>query len=492
MAALSLNEFCKQLVRLRLVDSDELHRCLDDLLASQKSIDGVLDSLERSGLLTTYQTNKLRKGETTGLVLGNAKLMYRNGSGSFARVFRAVTLETGDMVGVKLLRQRWAEDPAAVAQFHREASLVKPLRHPNIVPIYEVGAEGNHHFFTMEFIVGGNLGDMAKIRGAIKPIDATRITFEIADGLRYASTKGLTHRDLKKTNVLMTTDGRAKLIDFGLAADEALQTGGRKKQAARSLDYATLEDNTGAPPNDPRSDLYFLGVIYYELLTGESPFSKARTREERKEFSRYRNAKPIDLIKTGVPFFVAETVDRLMDLVPDRRFQTPEQACGELSRVLDRLREMQSEPTDDNVDTSHDSPSDLSKDTGPTLLFVENRPTQQELIRDFFTSRGFRVLLVSDLQRALNRLGSSPPDCLVMMGGAVGSELVTGFEESLRRTEGRPFALIAVLSKDQSTWTHQLEAHVSETARVMAHPIVLGDLNREIETALAARDGVSE
>ncbi len=286
MAAPSLNEFAKQLLHLRLADAGELQQCLGELPTALRTTDGLIDAMERRNLLTTYQANKLRKGDTNGFVLGDAKLLYRNGAGTFARVFRAVSLETGDMLGVKVLRQRWAEDPEAVAQFHREAKLLQPLRHPNLVPIFDVGIVENYHYFTMEFVVGGNLGDMMKIRGAVNPADATRIARDIAEGLRYSSTKGLTHRDLKKTNVLLATDGKAKLVDFGLAADEALKPGGTKKRAARSVDYATLEDNTGAPPNDPRSDIYFLGSIYYELLSGESPFPGTKSREERKEFSR--------------------------------------------------------------------------------------------------------------------------------------------------------------------------------------------------------------
>ena len=282
--------------------------------------------------------------------------------------------------------------------------------------------------------------------------------------------------------MLLATDGKAKLVDFGLAADEALKPGGTKKRAARSVDYATLEDNTGAPPNDPRSDIYFLGSIYYELLSGESPFPGTKSREERKEFSRFRNVRPINTIQPGLPVYVVEAVDRLMDLNPLSRFQSPEQASQALNQVIERLGGSSSSDPDSGTETG---------DTEPTLLFVENRPPQQELIRDFFTSRGFRVLLVGDLQRALNRLNSSPPDCLVMMGGAIGSEIVTGFKESARRTDGRPIAQIAVLSKDQAAWEKRLGALVSETARVMAHPIVLGDLKQEIQSALAACSGRS-
>jgi len=484
MAALSFNEFAKQLVRLRLVEIDELQQCLSGLPAALKTTDGLLDALERRSLLTTYQTNKLRKGESDGLVLGNSKLLYRNGSGSFARVFRAVTLDSGEMVGVKVLRKRWADDLESLAQFHREAELLKPLKHPNIVPIYEIGVEADWHFFTMEFIVGGNLADMIKIRGTLEPADATRIALGIAEGLRYALAKGISHRDLKKSNVLLATNGQAKLVDFGLAADEALRPGGKKKRAQRSLDYATLEDNTGAPPNDLRSDLYFLGTIYFELLTGIPAYPRAKTREERQQFSRQWNAKPIDTVNPHLPNDIVEIVNRLMDLNPGSRYQRPEEAVNELRRALEKL-----ESDTDNRHPSEKAPSTIVEDSGPTLMFVERRPEQQQMLREFFTDRGFRVLLLGDLQRALNRLESSPPDCLVMIGGSIGAEILSGFTESIQRTQGRPIAQVAVLSKEQTGWLSRLESSVSDTARVLGHPIVLGDLQREIEDALAARNG---
>ncbi|MFP6767275.1 MAG: serine/threonine-protein kinase [Planctomycetaceae bacterium] len=477
MAASSLNEFAKQLTRLRLIDPGELQQCLQELPTAVQTADGLMDALQRQNLLTNYQVNKLRKGETDALVLGDAKLLYRNGSGSFARVFRAVSVESGEMIGVKLLRQRWTADPEAIAQFHREAELLKPLRHPNIVPIYEVGIVGDHHFFTMEFIVGGNLGDMMKIRGAVSPIDATRCALDMAEGLRHALAKGISHRDMKKTNVLLATNGQAKLVDFGLGADEALH-GGKKKKAQRSLDYATLEDNTGAPRNDPRSDLYFLGSIFYELLAGQPAYPRAKTREDRQQFSRYWNAQPINTVKPGLPSYVVDAVDRMMHLSPDSRHQSPTEACDELRNVLDRL---DTQPRDGEQAAE---PSNAAS-SEPTLMFVERRPDQQALLRDFFTSRGFRVLLVGDLQRALNRLGSSPPDCLVLMGGSIGQELLDGFKDAVRRSQDRPIAQVAVLSKEQLTWERRLDETISKTARVLTHPLVLGDLMTEIQEALA-------
>ena len=509
MSSQSLNEYAKLLGRLRLVDSNDLQQCLDALPQSARNAEGLSAALQRQNLLTNFQVKKLEKGDTSGLVLGDAKLLYRSGSGTFARVYRAVSIDTGEMLGVKVLRQRWVTDPDAVAQFHREAELIKPLRHPNIVPIYDVSVDGEHHFFTMEFVIGGNLKDISKARGKISYLEATRMARDIAErfgasnaktevseigvlqtslfgraardiaeGLRYALTKGTSHRDLKRTNVLLGTDGRGQLVDFGLAADEALTPGNqKKKKAQRSLDYATLEDGSGAPPNDPRSDLYFLGTIYFELLSGQHPYPRAKSREERQQFSRYWNAQPITNIDPHVPTFVVEIVEKLMHLNADFRYQSAEEALVDLKHALERL-ETDSSDTDQTDDAKKD-------DHETTLMFVEQRTDQQKLVREYFTSRGFRVLLVSDMQRALNRLRTAPPDCLVLMGGSVGQQIIEGFKTAAAQSQGRPPAIIAVLSKEQTGWKGRLDDSLSPTARVVTHPIILGDLRRAIEEAVS-------
>lgn len=482
MSSLSLNEYAKLLGRLRLVDSNDLQLCLDGLPQAARNTEGLSAALQRQNLLTSFQVNKLEKGDTSGLVLGDAKLLYRNGSGTFARVYRAVSIDTGEMLGVKVLRQRWAVDPEAVAQFHREAELIKPLKHPNIVPIYDVSVTGEHHYFTMEFVVGGNLKDISKARGKISYLEATRMARDIAEGLRYALTKGTSHRDLKRTNVLLGTDGRGQLVDFGLAADGALNPGNqKKKKAQRSLDYATLEDGSGAPANDHRSDLYFLGTIYFELLSGQHPYPRAKTREERVQFSRYWNAKPITTIDPHLPAFVVDIVEKLMHLNADFRYQSPEEALIDLNAALEQL----AIDTGDRA-TTENVPDD---DRKTTLMFVEHRTDQQKLVRDFFAGRGFRVLLVSDMQRALNRLKTSPPDCLVLMGGSVGQQVVEGFKSASEQITTRPVAIIAVLSKEQTGWEQRLDDSLSPTARVVTHPIVLGDLRRTIEEAVAHGSG---
>src|SRR5437870_4860078 len=137
MASPKVDEVCRMLVRLDLVPQHQIDACLGQLGRKSCQTDEVLKWLEHKGLLTSYQVGRIEKGEVDGLALGPYKLMYRNASGSFARVYRACDLRSGRMVGLKVLRQRWLDDPKAVAEFHREAELGQGLKHENIVPIYE-------------------------------------------------------------------------------------------------------------------------------------------------------------------------------------------------------------------------------------------------------------------------------------------------------------------------------------------------------------------
>ncbi len=198
-------------------------------------------------------------------------------------------------------------------------------------------AKGESHYFTMEFVEGGNLRDFLNIRKKLSPIEATRCLIDLAEGLDYASRMGVTHRDLKLTNVLMSTKGVAKLVDFGLAGDEVMDSEAGGDSLQRALEYATLERGTNAPPNDPRSDLYFLGGIYYELLTGVPPYPRTHSREERKQFTRYSSIRPIRSVDPNVPKGVVEIVERLMKIQPEQRYQSAGLVRTEALAVLAEL-----------------------------------------------------------------------------------------------------------------------------------------------------------
>ena len=172
-------------------------------------------------------------------------------------MYRAETVDGQETVAVKLLRDRWAADPASVASFKREARICQRFKHPNIVPIYDVGSEDDFHYFTMEFVEGGNLRDFCAFTGRFPRMSVFSCIYEICLGLEYALEKGASHRDLKLTNVLMSSQGVARLVDFGLAGGELPTQGGTSEDVHRALEYAALERGTNAPTNDLRSDIFF-------------------------------------------------------------------------------------------------------------------------------------------------------------------------------------------------------------------------------------------
>jgi len=478
-----------QLVRQRLLNARELPGDLISSLAGG-SVDAALATLERRELLTAMQIERIKKGDTDGLVLGDYKLLYRNASGSFARVYRAASVIDGTMIGLKLLRERWSGDREIVNLFHREGEIGQKLKHPNIVPVYECSSEGKFHFITMEFVEGGNLKNFLKIRGKLSPLETCRFVLDMARGLEHALSKGYTHRDLKLTNVLMSATGVAKLIDFGLAAEDAVfsRVGGDEMQTA--LEYSTLERHTNAPKNDCRSDLYFLGGIMFELLTGEPPYPPTKDREERKRFGRYRDVRPVTSIDQRLPYKVAGAVDRLMQTNPDNRFQTPGELVFEMEGIV---RELGGTVTPAIAEVPKSAPAEATattaKATQPTILCIENRPKHQDVLRDYFSRHGFKLILVGDIDRAIQRVNATPPDCAVLMGDILGDRLESENARLRDMNRMRDTQFFIVLSEGQAKLKSQLAAELPGVS-LLVQPITLRDLRKHLTATLEGRAAV--
>lgn len=470
MSFQTLDELRQVLVDLELVLPQQLQLAIDEIGGVTRQPAPLLEALERQGALTTYQLSKLSKGETEGLILGRYKLLYRNASGSFARVFRACSLDDGKMIGLKVLRQRWATDPNYVKQFHREAEICKRLRHKNIVPIYDVGEDHGEHFLTMEFVEGGNLREFLKIRSQCSPIESAQALLDMAEGLEYALAQGMTHRDFKLTNVLMSSDRVAKLVDFGLASvsggggagDSGLEEGN-----LRALEYATLEKGTGAPDDDPRSDLFFLGGVTYELLAGSPPYPPTKDRGERKQLSRYTNIRTLRSVAPKVPAVLADIVDHLMRVNPNERFQSPTEVVHAVRKAF---KDLGTVPRGES-------------NTGPkTVLCIESRVKNQDLLREYLTKLGFRVLMMTDLRRGLTRLQNTPADALLIMADSLSDGTSEGLQELLRWKKSSSTAVVAILSAKQQGWKKMLED--AGTTRVLVQPIQLRDIRKELAALL--------
>jgi serine/threonine protein kinase len=277
-------------VRVGLIDDNTARECIYELDDRRAPPEAMTRLMERKGLITPLQSSRLLKGDTEGYFLGGYRLLYKIASGSFGRVYRGDDPRSGQIVAIKVLRKKWTEDKRKVDLFEREGRLGLTLQHPNIVQILHVNKDPvtGQYFIVMDFIEGGNMRDILSIRQKLEYDEALRIMEECSAGLAYAHSRGLTHRDIKPTNILIGTDKVARLVDFGLAemshAGQAVfydKGHGKEKddmEVDRTVDYAGLERLTGQKKGDPRSDIYFLGTVFFEMVTGQAILPPTRDR----------------------------------------------------------------------------------------------------------------------------------------------------------------------------------------------------------------------
>ena len=208
-----------------------------------------------------------------GRLLGNRyKILELIGEGGMALVYKAECTLLQRVVAIKILRAQFSADREFVERFRREAQAAASLSHPNVVNIFDVGQEDEIHYIVMEYIPGRNLKEIIQEEAPFSLNRALRITLQICEALRHAHEHNIVHRDIKPHNILMTADGTVKVTDFGIAravtASGFTQTG----VVMGSVQYFSPEQAKGLPVG-PQSDLYSLGCILYEMLTGEVPFT---------------------------------------------------------------------------------------------------------------------------------------------------------------------------------------------------------------------------
>jgi beta-lactam-binding protein with PASTA domain/tRNA A-37 threonylcarbamoyl transferase component Bud32 len=212
------------------------------------------------------------RGRTFVTLDGRYHVLERIAAGGMGEVFRAHDAVLAREVAIKVLHRSLASDQGFVERFRREARAAATLNHPNIVAVYDWGAVDGIYYMVMEYVHGRSVRELLNAGGRLAPAQAAEILRQTLAALEHAHARGIVHRDLKPENILITTDGVVKLTDLGLARAFADAKNTRAGAVTGTVQYLAPEQIRGEPA-DPRSDLYSLGIVAYELLTGELPYT---------------------------------------------------------------------------------------------------------------------------------------------------------------------------------------------------------------------------
>lgn len=295
------------------------------------------------------------------------QLLEQIGSGGMAVLYKAQDLELERIVAVKVLRPSLVDDPEFLNRFKREARAVARLSHPNIVTVHDVGQDGPHtNYIVMEYVPGQNLKELIRAQGAFEVDDALAVVIEVCKGVGYAHRSGIVHCDLKPQNILVTPDNRIKVTDFGIArALSAAQTDEVEEVVWGSPHYFAPEQAAGEAPT-PASDVYSIGIVMFELLTGELPFIGG-TYEEL-AMAHFQQPPPsIQGYNPALPLELDRIINKVLSKEPAGRYRTADQ----LGRILQKYRDQGQQPTGSFVVTpSHangpsSEPATLQHDAYP-------------------------------------------------------------------------------------------------------------------------------
>lgn len=255
------------------------------------------------------------------------------GRGGMAYVYKARDLKLNRYVAVKVLREEYTENEQFIKKFDRESQAVACLSHPNIVGVYDVGVQDNIYYIIMEYVDGITLKQYLMRKGRLDYTEATRFVMDISNALRCAHENKIIHRDIKPHNILLTRDLVPKVADFGIARAITSSTVTMTNQTMGSVHYISPEQAKGGFV-DERSDLYSLGILYYELLTGKLPFDEENTVTIAIKHIQEEIVPP-KMLEPKIPERVNQIVIKLTQKKPDERYQNTDELMEDLEAVLE-------------------------------------------------------------------------------------------------------------------------------------------------------------
>src|SRR5579859_2682516 len=265
-----------------------------------------------------------------GTVLGERyEILALLGQGGMGAVYKAHDIELERLVALKIIRPELTTNPEMLRRFKQELILARQITHRNVVRIFDLGQADGFKFITMEYLEGQDLRAVLKEKGKLPPDEAARIILQICRALEVAHGEGVVHRDLKPQNIMLDANGRAYVMDFGIARSAYLPGMTQTGALIGTPEYMSPEQGKGEKL-DERSDLFSLGVIFYELVTGQSPFyseTPLATLWKRMQ----EKAKPLCELDQAIPKPLSDIVAKAMEIEPADRFAS----AGEMAQQLE-------------------------------------------------------------------------------------------------------------------------------------------------------------
>jgi tetratricopeptide (TPR) repeat protein/predicted Ser/Thr protein kinase len=274
---------------------------------------------------TLGATGTLEAGRTLG---NRYEILQMLGRGGMGAVYKARDVELDRMVALKVIRPELASDPEILQRFKQEIILARDVTHRNIIRIYDLGQADGIKFLSMEFVEGKDLHAILKEKGPLPVEEAVEIMEQVCFALEEAHETGVVHRDLKPQNIMIGPDGRVVVMDFGIARSVQVTGMTQTGSVLGTPDYMSPEQVKGQQA-DARSDIFALGVIFFEILTGEKPYkgdSPMATMYKRTQ----DRAKSVREVNPEVPGFIGDVIARCLEIQPQKRFQSARELVHDL------------------------------------------------------------------------------------------------------------------------------------------------------------------
>lgn len=343
--ALTIDEFRRAVVESGLITVDELDRLQADLPENQADNPSALArELVRSKRLTPFQAEVLLEGRDQPLILGDYVLLEKIGEGGMGQVFRAEHRLMKRIVALKELPSKVTGVGEVLRRFQREIETVARLAHPNIVVAYDAGEDRDTHYLITEYVDGTDLAELVQCRGPFSVANAIRMIRQAAEGLRYAHSQGVVHRDVKPSNLMLDRKGAVKLLDLGLARFEIdLQESSGKSPGSDltavgkimgTVAYMAPEQAEDTRKADQRSDIYSLGCVLYYLLTGK-PVFEGDSELVRLLAHRDRNIPSLAERRPDVPAALDRVFIKMLAKRPHERYPTIDALLTDLEELGD-------------------------------------------------------------------------------------------------------------------------------------------------------------